>query len=112
MSDTRDRMQDAGRAAQVILPPGTGFVLLAFDFDMPGQNPTGRLDYVSNANRADVCRAMIGFIHKTAEGFAEHELERLLTRSVEPTEEECKLVRWALLNGGVTEEHPTFEKFR
>ena len=112
MSDTRERMQEVARAVAVILPPGTGFVVLAFDSDKPGANPSGRLDYVSNANRADICRAMIDFIHRSAENFGEHELERLLTRSIELNEEECKLVRWALENAGVWPNHATLEKFK
>jgi hypothetical protein len=112
VSDTRNRMQDVARSVASILPPGSGFVVLAFDFDKPGKGPTGRLDYVSNAQRPDICRAMIEFIQKTVSSFGEHELERLLTRQVELTEEECRLVRWALENGGVGAEHATLEKFK
>lgn len=68
MSDTADRMQDAARAVAVALPPGTGFIVLAFDLN----TDTGRLEYVSNAERADVVMAMREFIRKTEAGFAEH----------------------------------------
>ena len=112
MSDTRDRMQDVARAVESALPPGTGFVVLAFDHDKPGQGPTGRLDYVANANRPDVCRMMIDFVARSAQSFGEHELERLMTRHVELTEEECRLVLWALKSCGVGEDHPTLAKFK
>jgi len=70
MSDTTDRMQDAARSLSVILPPGTGFILLAFDFD---QKPhTSRLEYVSNAMREDVIPMMKEFIKKTEAGWAKH----------------------------------------
>lgn len=67
MSDTTDRMQDAARALAVILPPGTGFIIMAFDF---GQVPgTSRLEYVSNGKREDVVNCMKEFIAITeAEG--------------------------------------------
>jgi hypothetical protein len=60
MSDTTDRMQDCARTIETILPPHTGFVLLAFDLGPK----TGRLEYVSNGRRADVIKAMMEFINK------------------------------------------------
>lgn len=63
MSDTSEQMQDAARAVQSVLPPGTGFILLAFDFGLkPG---VGRMDYVANGNREDCVAAMKEFIDKT-----------------------------------------------
>jgi hypothetical protein len=68
MSDTRDRLQETAGMISTILPPGTGFVLLAFDF-----KPGGRLEYVSNGQRGDVVHAMQEFIDKTnAETFGKH----------------------------------------
>lgn len=63
MSDVTDRMQDAARTIQTVLPAGTGFIILAFDFEMPPG--TSRLEYVSNAKRADVIATMKEFIAKT-----------------------------------------------
>lgn len=67
MSDTTDKMQELARAVEVILPPNTGFVVLAFDF-----GPDGRLDYVSNAERADVIKVMREFMEKTERGWGTH----------------------------------------
>ena len=104
MSDTRDRMQDAARAVAAILPPGTGFVVLAFDFDKPGKGPRGRLEYVSNAKRTDICRAMLEFVEKSSRGFGQHEAERLLTTQVELSEPQRQIVLWALRH--LAELHP------
>lgn len=51
------------------LPYGWGFVVLAFPF---GQG--GRMNYVANAERADVVRAMYEFIEATKAKWGEHEL--------------------------------------
>lgn len=96
MSDTRDRMQEAAHAVESILPPGTGFVMLAFDFDKPGKGPSGRLDYISNAQRPDICRMMIDFIQRSAGNFAQHEVERLLTAHFEVDEGQRQLIVHAL----------------
>lgn len=97
MSDTRDRMQEVANAVAAILPPGTGFVVLGFDHQKPGQNvSTGRLDYVSNSARPDICRAMIEFIAKSAQGFNEHEKERLLSVQVEIDEGQRQTILLAL----------------
>lgn len=96
MSDTTDRMQDVARAVESILPPGTGFAVLAFDFDKPGQPPSGRLDYAANAKRPDICRAMINFIARSAQNFAQHEVERLTTTAVEVEEGERQMILLAL----------------
>lgn len=63
-NDVRERLQEAARAIAVILPPGTGFALLAFDLG----DVNGRLEYVANGNREDVCKAMVEFIKLTAGG--------------------------------------------
>lgn len=70
MSDTTERMQECADAVRVILPPGTGFIILAFDFDQrPGDS---RLDYVSNAEREGVISTMKEFIAKTEAGWGKH----------------------------------------
>jgi hypothetical protein len=51
-NDIRDRLQDTARAVEATLPPGTGFIVLAFD--MMG----GRLEYISNGDRADCIKLM------------------------------------------------------
>lgn len=65
MSDVTDRMQDCARAIEVMLPPHTGFVLLAFD--LGEHSPTSRLEYCSNGRREDVIKAMHEFITKTGD---------------------------------------------
>lgn len=49
------------------LPYGWGFVVLAFPY-----GKDGRMNYVSNANRADVVRAMYEFIEATKAGWGEN----------------------------------------
>lgn len=67
-NDVRERLQELARTISVTLPPYTGFALLCFDF---GSN--GRLEYVSNANRESIVKAMIEFISNTEGGrFAKH----------------------------------------
>lgn len=46
----REAMQDIGKAVEYRLPAGTGFLVMTFPF---GEKP-GRLDYISNGQRADV----------------------------------------------------------
>jgi hypothetical protein len=105
---TRQEKEDAkvradlaalGRYVDHQLPYGWGFVVLAFPF-----GADGRMNYIANAERADVVRAMYEFIEATKEKWAEHEpelgaaaedeqlgrarqeiaeLKRLLTRAVE-----------------------------
>ena len=67
MSDVTERMQETARYISTILPPGTGFILLAFDF-----GPGGRLEYVANAERKDVLLAMREFIVKTEGDYGIH----------------------------------------
>jgi len=62
MNDIRERLQETARLISVSLPPNTGFILMAFDFG------PGRLEYISNAERADVVKLMREFIDKTEGG--------------------------------------------
>jgi hypothetical protein len=73
MSDTTDRMQEAAQSLAVVLPPGTGFILLAFDFNQSAEGES-RLDYVSNAQRADALNVMKSFLKKniSPEAWARH----------------------------------------
>jgi hypothetical protein len=52
------------------LPYGWGFVVLAFPF-----GAGGRMNYVSDAEQADVARAMYEFIEATKGKWAEHQPE-------------------------------------
>jgi len=65
-NDVRERMQEVARTVAVMLPPNTGFIVLAFDF----HPHLGRMEYVSNGQRADVVKAMKEFIDKTEQGWA------------------------------------------
>lgn len=69
MSDVTDRLQEVARAVETILPPETGFVVLAFDL---GSDKPGRLEYVSNGEREDVVKAMKEFIEKTEGAWGQH----------------------------------------
>lgn len=61
-NDVRERLQETARTIAVILPPGTGFILLAFDFD---QIPhASKLEYVANCHREDALKVMAEFIQK------------------------------------------------
>jgi hypothetical protein len=64
----RADLQALGRHVDHQLPYGWGFVVLAFPF-----GAGGRMNYISNAQRADVVRAMYEFIEATKEKWAEHE---------------------------------------
>jgi hypothetical protein len=64
MNDVRERLQELARVIETHLPPGTGFVLLEFDF-----GPGGRLEYISNARRADLIKAIS---EKTITQWGEH----------------------------------------
>jgi hypothetical protein len=63
----RRDLQALARHVDRQLPYGWGFVVLAFPF-----GAGGRMNYVANANRADVVRAMYEFIEATKEKWAEH----------------------------------------
>jgi len=71
-NDIRDRLRDTARAVEVTLPPGTGFIVLAFDF---GEG--GRLEYISNARREDVLKTLLEFV--------EHNLKKDNWMTHEPT---------------------------
>lgn len=60
-------LQALGRHVEAQLPYGWGFVVLAFPF-----GAGGRINYIANAERADVVRAMYEFIEVTKEKWAEH----------------------------------------
>lgn len=64
-NDVRERMQETARMIQTMLPPGTGFILLAFDLGDPKPGLEHRTEYVSNGRRSDVVKAMREFIAKT-----------------------------------------------
>lgn len=51
MNDVQERMQEAARAVRVILPPYTGFLVLAFDFN---QAERTQVEWVSNAPRDQI----------------------------------------------------------
>lgn len=63
----RRDMQALGRHVDRQLPYGWGFVVLAFPF-----GAGGRMNYVANAEREDVVRAMYEFIEATKEKWAAH----------------------------------------
>ena len=63
----REDLQAIARTVDGQLPYGWGFVVLAFPF-----GADGRMNYVANAQRADVVRAMYEFIENTKAGWAEH----------------------------------------
>lgn len=60
-------MQALGSYIDRQLPYGWGFVILAFPF-----GADGRMNYLANAERADVVRAMYEFIEATKMKFGEH----------------------------------------
>ena len=61
----RRDLQALARHVDKQLPYGWGFVVLAFPF-----GADGRMNYVSNASRMDVVRAMYEFIERTKEKWA------------------------------------------
>lgn len=62
----KGKMQDIAQNIENQLPQGFGFVVMAFPF---GKDAGNRLMYASNANREDVCHAMIEFIKKTENNY-------------------------------------------
>lgn len=56
-NDVRERLQEIARTISVMLPPYTGFALLAFDL-----GKSGRMEYVANGTREDIIKAMEEFI--------------------------------------------------
>jgi hypothetical protein len=63
----RRDLQSLANHVDAQLPYGWGFVVLAFPF-----GSEGRMNYVANAERADVVRAMYEFIEATKAGWGEH----------------------------------------
>jgi hypothetical protein len=45
-NDIREAMQETARAVQARLPPGTGFIVLAFDFTRPEYKGRMAMEYV------------------------------------------------------------------
>jgi hypothetical protein len=64
----RANMQAIARSVKRQLPDGWAFVVLAFPF-----GSGGRMNYVANADRVDVVRAMYEFIEATKQQWARHE---------------------------------------
>jgi hypothetical protein len=60
----KGKLQGIAKKVDAELPEGFGFVVLAFKF-----NEKGQLMYVSNADRADVVKAMEEWIIKTAKNY-------------------------------------------
>lgn len=60
----KGKLQGIAKKVAAELPEGFGFVVLAFKF-----NEKGQLMYVSNADRADVVKAMEEWIIKTAKNY-------------------------------------------
>lgn len=63
-------LQTIARTVDRQLPYGWGFVVLAFPF-----GAGGRMNYISNAERADVVRSMYEFIEATKEKWAVQQSE-------------------------------------
>jgi hypothetical protein len=63
----RADLQALGRHVDHQLPYGWGFVVLAFPF-----GAGGRMNYISNAQRSDIVRAMYEFIEATKEKWGQH----------------------------------------
>lgn len=73
-NDIRERLQEIARTIAILLPPGTGFALLAFAllaFDL-GDHPGSRLEYVANGRREDIVKAMKEFIAHAETSFGQH----------------------------------------
>ena len=66
----RKDLQAIAKSVDRQLPYGWGFIVLAFSF-----GKGGRMNYVANAERPDVVRAMYEFIEATKEQWGEHEPE-------------------------------------
>ena len=60
----KGKLQGIAKKVEADLPEDFGFVVLAFKF-----NEEGQLMYVSNANRADVVKAMEEWIIKTKKNY-------------------------------------------
>lgn len=64
----RSKLQKIAHYVQDQFPKGWGFVVLAFPF-----GAGGRMNYVANAQREDVVRAMYEFISATKQSWASHQ---------------------------------------
>lgn len=60
-------LQALARHVERQLPYGWGFVVLAFPF-----GAGGRMNYIANAQRGDIVRAMYEFIEATKDKWGEH----------------------------------------
>jgi hypothetical protein len=67
-AQVRAKMQELGKLVDKQLPYGWAYVVLCFNF---GEG--GRMNYVANAKRRDVVRAMYEFIEATKAQYGEHE---------------------------------------
>jgi hypothetical protein len=67
LEQVRRNLQEIAKYVDRQLPYGWGFVVLSFPF-----GADARMEYVSNAQRADVVRAMYEFIEATKGKWAEH----------------------------------------
>jgi hypothetical protein len=67
-SKVRADMQRLGKFVDAQLPFGWGFIVMVFPF-----GSDGRINYISNADRADVVRVLYEFIETTKNRWAEHE---------------------------------------
>ncbi len=63
----KGKLQNIAQNIDKELPEGFGFALLTFKFN--AEPDTSNLMYVSNANRADIVKAMKEWIEKTENSF-------------------------------------------
>jgi hypothetical protein len=66
--EVRAKMKELAKLVDAQLPVGWGFAVLCFSF-----GAEGRMNYVANAERQDVVRAMYEFIEATKAQLGEHE---------------------------------------
>lgn len=66
----RDKMQQIGRYVDDQVPEKWGWIVLTYPF-----GAGGRMNYISNSQRADVVRALYEFIEATKDSWAGHEPE-------------------------------------
>lgn len=62
----KEVMQAYGELMSSAIPKGTGFALMLFPLDTEG--PTNRIQYISNANRADMINAIEGCLQNLKRG--------------------------------------------
>lgn len=100
-------MQKLAKLVNEQLPVGWGFVVLAFSF-----GADGRMNYVANANRQDVVRAMYEFIEATKAQWGEHEPQQSAAaedeqlararQQVAKQEREIEVLKAALAKAGLS----------